>query len=104
MNEINLNINVNNQMDLEENDINNIHINDDLQMEIDYEPEYAGEWFIRETKLLKQYQNTFIILISASSDIETIAQKLDVDFVPKPTLVYNPLALKYLFEEKGYTS
>lgn len=76
----------------------------DLQMELDYEPEYAGEWFIREIKLLKQYQNSFIVLISASSDIEAIAQKLDVDFVPKPTLVYNPLALKYLFEENGYTS
>ena len=76
----------------------------DLQMELDYEPEHAGEWFVRETKLLKPYQNCLIILISASSDIEVIAQKLDVEYVPKPALVYNPLTLKYLFEEKGYTS
>ena len=75
----------------------------DLQMEDDYYPEHAGEWFVREVKLLKEYQNTFITLISASSDIEDVAKKLDVDFIPKPTLVYYSLAIKYLFEEKGYT-
>ena len=74
----------------------------DLQMEEDYEPEHAGEWFVRETKLLKQYQNTCIVLISASSDIEFVAQKLDVDFIAKPTLIYNPLAFKYLMTEKGF--
>ncbi len=75
----------------------------DLQMEEDYEPEHAGEWFIRELKLLKQYQNTLVIIISASSDIHHVAEKLMVEAISKSTLIYNNLALKFKLEEHGFT-
>jgi len=73
----------------------------DLQMESDYEPDHAGQWFVRELKLLKQYKNTFIIIISASSDIRYVTEKLGVEYIPKSTLVHSNLALQLKLEELG---
>jgi len=55
----------------------------DMQMESDFLPLYAGEWFIKQIKFFKEYKNTKIIIISATSDIKNIAQKYDVDYIPK---------------------
>ena len=55
----------------------------DLQMEIDFLPLYAGEWFIREVQMLKEYKNTRIIIISATSTIKNIANKYNVEYLPK---------------------
>ena len=55
----------------------------DMQMEIDFLPLYAGEWFIRELQMFKEYQNSRIIIISATSNIKQIAEKYSVEYLPK---------------------
>lgn len=55
----------------------------DMQMETDYLPLYAGEWFIKQIKFFEQYKYTKIIIISATSNIKQIAEKYDVDYIPK---------------------
>lgn len=55
----------------------------DMQMESDFLPFYAGEWFIKQIKFFKEYQNTKIIVISATSNIRQIAEKYNTDFIPK---------------------
>ncbi|MEI8128930.1 MAG: hypothetical protein WCG95_04850 [bacterium] len=55
----------------------------DLQMELDFEPKHAGEWFIEQVKKMKEYQNVPIIVISASYNVRSIAKKLDVNCLPK---------------------
>lgn len=59
----------------------------DLQMELDFEPKHAGEWFVENVKTLKEYKNTSIIIISASYDIKTIAESLGVEFLRKSTAI-----------------
>ena len=46
----------------------------DMQMESDFEPKYAGEWFIEQIKTFKNYKNTRIVIISAAYNIPTIAE------------------------------
>ncbi len=55
----------------------------DMQMESDYLPLYAGEWFIKQIKFFKEYKNTKIVIISAASDIRAIAEKYGTDYIPK---------------------
>lgn len=58
----------------------------DLQMESDFLPKYAGEWFIEQIKTYsKYYQNTKIVIISASPRIKQIAEKNEVLYLPKTT-------------------
>ena len=47
----------------------------DMQMESDFEPKYAGEWLIEQIKTFKHYYKTKIIIISASYNINFIAEK-----------------------------
>lgn len=55
----------------------------DMQMETNYLPLYAGEWFIKQIKFFKEYKNTKIIIISAASNIRQIAENYNVDYIPK---------------------
>lgn len=55
----------------------------DMQMEPDYLPLYAGEWFIKQIRFFNEYKNTKIVIISAASNISSIADKYGVDFIPK---------------------
>lgn len=55
----------------------------DLQMEMDFEPKLAGEWFAEQVRKLKEYNNVPIILISASYNIRSIATRLGMDCLPK---------------------
>lgn len=55
----------------------------DMQMEDEYYPKMAGEWLIEQAKTLAQYQNTKIIIISASNGIKQIADGLGVYCIPK---------------------
>lgn len=55
----------------------------DMQMEGDFLPLYAGEWFIRQIKTFKEYSNTSIVIISAAPDIKKIAEKYNVKYIPK---------------------
>ena len=55
----------------------------DMQMEPDFLPLYAGEWFIKQIRFFKEYKDTKIVIISAASNINLIAQKYEVDYIPK---------------------
>ncbi len=55
----------------------------DMQMEPDFLPLNAGEWFIKQIQFYPEYKNTKIVIISASPRIENIAKKYGVDFIPK---------------------
>lgn len=55
----------------------------DMQMEPDFLPLNAGEWFIKQIKFFKEYKNTRIVIISAASDIRQIAEKYDVAYISK---------------------
>lgn len=71
----------------------------DLQMEMDYEPLLAGEWFVENVQQIRAYSRTNIVLISSMSNIEFIAQKYGVECISKSLLIYNKLAMKYMFEK-----
>ncbi|MFI3301197.1 MAG: response regulator [Candidatus Gastranaerophilales bacterium] len=55
----------------------------DMQMEMNFLPLFAGEWFIKEVKTFKEYNNSQIIAISAATNLSEIASKYSVDFLPK---------------------
>lgn len=55
----------------------------DMQMESDFLPLLAGEWFIKQIKFFKEFKNTKIIIISATSNINLIAERNNVDYIPK---------------------
>ena len=55
----------------------------DLQMESNYLPKLAGVWLIEQIQMFKEYKNTKIVIISATSSIERIPQKYGVLCVPK---------------------
>jgi CheY-like chemotaxis protein len=56
----------------------------DLQMESDFLPKTAGEWFIEQIKTYsKYYKETKIFIISASPIIDKIAEKHNVSYIPK---------------------
>ena len=57
----------------------------DMQMEVDFEPLYAGEWFIEQIKSFKNYSKTKIVIISAAYNINFIAEKYKVEYIRKPT-------------------
>ena len=71
----------------------------DLQMELDFEPKYAGEWFVEQVKSLKQYLNTNIIIISATYNIKSIAERLEVNCLPKVTAARDLMAYKLTMDE-----
>ena len=71
----------------------------DLQMESDFAPLTAGEWFIRQVQNFKSYFNTKIIIISGMYNIEMVADSLNVDFISKRMLISGgELPLKFKLE------
>ncbi len=57
----------------------------DLQMENNFESQYAGEWFVERIKEFKNYLNTKIVIISGAYNIRHIAEVNGVECIPKPT-------------------
>lgn len=55
----------------------------DMQMETNFLPLYAGEWFIKQIKFFNEYKDTKIIIVSATSNIRQIAENYGVDYIPK---------------------
>ncbi len=75
----------------------------DLQMESDFAPESAGEWFVSQVKNTRSYLNCKVLIISGMYNIEFIADKLGVDFISKRMLVAGgELPLKLKLEEMGF--
>lgn len=75
----------------------------DLQMESDFAPESAGEWFVSQVKNTSSYFKCKVLIISGMYNIEFIADKLGVDFISKRMLVAGgELPLKLKLEEMGF--
>lgn len=56
----------------------------DLQMESDFLPKLAGEWFVEQIKTYsKYYKDTKVVIVSASPSIQKIAERLGVLYLPK---------------------
>ena len=56
----------------------------DLQMESDFLPKMAGEWFVEQIKTYsKYYKDTKVVIVSASPSIKTIAERHGVLYLPK---------------------
>lgn len=55
----------------------------DMQMETDFLPLNAGEWLIKQIQFYPEYQNSLIVIISASPIIEKLAKNYGVKFIPK---------------------
>lgn len=70
----------------------------DLQMENDFEPKYAGEWFIEQIRTFKNYLNTKIVIISASYNIKNIAENLNTYHISKNTARNFPNSYNFLTE------
>ena len=71
----------------------------DLQMELDFEPKYAGEWFVEQVQKMKEYANAPIIMISATYNIRQIAQAYNVSCLPKVTAARDLTAYKLAMDE-----
>ena len=71
----------------------------DLQMEMDFEPKHAGEWFVEQVKKMKEYKNTPIIIISAAYNIRSIANKLEVNCLPKASAARDLNSYKLALDE-----
>lgn len=71
----------------------------DLQMEMDYEPKLAGEWFVEQVQKMKEYKNVPIIIISASYNIRSIANKLAVSCLPKSIAARDLTSYKLAIDE-----
>ncbi|MFA7657795.1 MAG: response regulator [Candidatus Gastranaerophilaceae bacterium] len=71
----------------------------DLQMELDFEPKHAGEWLIEQIKKLREYQNTPIIIISATYNIKSIANRLKVACLPKAIAARDLTSYKLAIDE-----
>ena len=55
----------------------------DLQMEDDFAPKHAGEWLIEQIHTFSMYYKTKIIIVSAASNIRSVAKMYTVDCIPK---------------------
>lgn len=66
----------------------------DLQMEDGYAPKQAGEWLVEQIKTFDKCKNTKIIMISASYNVRQIAQRLNIECIPKSTALVSLDAFK----------
>ena len=56
----------------------------DLQMESDFLPKMAGEWFVEQIRTYsKYYKDTKVVIVSASPSIKNIAERHGVLCLPK---------------------
>ena len=71
----------------------------DLQMETDFLPKFAGEWFVENIKQIPQYKNVPIVFISATYNISFVAASCGVNSLSKRTLVNNPQTYYFMLDE-----
>lgn|SRR5574344_1561155 len=74
----------------------------DLQMELDFEPKHAGEWLVEQIQKLNQFNNKKIIIISATYNIKSIAENLNVNFLQKSVITRDLAAYKTLLEKINF--
>ena len=71
----------------------------DLQMETEFLPKFAGEWFVENIKDIDEYKKTPIVIVSAAYNISFIAAALGVNYLSKRTLVSNPDSYYFMLDE-----
>ena len=71
----------------------------DMQMELSFENQHAGEWLIERIQELRQYYKTHIIIVSGVFNVEYIAKKYNVECISKAMLVRNKLLMKFMLEK-----
>lgn len=71
----------------------------DLQMEDDFFPKEAGEWFVEQIKSFNRYNNTKVIIVSASYKIKHTASVLNIGCVPKSNALNCIMAFRELLDE-----
>ena len=71
----------------------------DLQMESDYAPMSAGEWFVSQVQSFPEYFKSKILIISAMYNIEMVAESLNVDFLSKRMLISSDVAFELKLKE-----
>jgi DNA-binding NarL/FixJ family response regulator len=59
----------------------------DLQMEEDFAPKYAGEWFVEQIRGFKAQTNCKVVVCSGCYNIKQISEGLGADYIPKRTAV-----------------
>lgn len=64
----------------------------DMQMESDFHPDFAGEWFIKQVKQIPRYNKTLLVIVSATYNIAFIAQNLGTDYLSKRSIINYPQA------------
>ena len=67
-----------------------------IDVDNDFEPKYAGEWFIEQIKTFKSFDKTKIVIISATYDIKSIAENYSVEYIRKSTALNFPDAYNIL--------
>lgn len=71
----------------------------DLQMETEFEPEYAGEWLIKQLKQMKEYKDVPVIIVSAAYNIEFVANSLGCYSYSKRYLSFDPYRYDDMLDE-----
>lgn len=71
----------------------------DLQMETEFLPKFAGEWFVENIKDIPKYKKTPVVIVSAAYNISFIAATLGVNYLSKRTLVSNPDSYYFMLDE-----
>ena len=69
-------------------------------MEEDFNPKFAGEWFIEQIKTFKNFLNTKVIICSGCYNIKQIAENLSVSYIPKRIAVNDINEYKTKITEK----
>ena len=72
----------------------------DLQMESDFLPKMAGEWFVEQLLSFDKYKKIPIVIVSAAYNISFIADNLGVNYLSKRTLINSPDSYYFLLDEK----
>ena len=71
----------------------------DLQMELDFEHDFAGEWLVKQIKETEKNAKTPVIIVSATYNIGFIAEKLGVRYLSKRTMLSMPDSYSYTLRE-----
>jgi len=71
----------------------------DLQMEMEFEPKHAGEWFVEQVRKMKEYMNTPVVIVSAAYNIRSIANKLGVECLSKSIVARDLTSYKLKMDE-----
>ena len=71
----------------------------DLEMENIADESYAGAWLVKNLQNKEICKNTGFLIISGSYDIEKVAGELKISYIPKDSILINPLSLEYKVNE-----